>query len=229
MRASFLIVIGALALTTTAHADEDDGPRWGLRGYSTQRWMGDASAAALTTDTLTGGGLAIERKLLAVPVPGPFGPAAISTELSWDAGSVDGTTFQQLDNHISTWSVNAGARARVPLLSWVHLQGRASVGAGRTTVRIADMATGAAISDRSMTTVAQTGIGVGIMPRLQQGKAFRIGFELELGYQTATSTGVRAYPENRPEPELTIPASYAMLGDVDLDGWTLRFGAGFAF
>jgi hypothetical protein len=245
MRASSLVALGlaagALAHASAASADggpSDTGPaagavdaepRWGVRLWSSERWLGDASMAALTTDTLGGGGVAVERRLLALPVPGPFDDLAVSAELSFDAGSVDGTTFQQLDNHVSTWAISAGARARLPVLSWLQVQGRAALGAGRTTVRIADQMTGGAIEDRAATAVASSGVGLAVMPTLRRGSRFRFVLDAELGYQTTTSTGVRAYPEDRPAPELTIPASYATLGDVDLDGWTLRFGAGVAF
>ncbi len=234
MRTSSLLAVGvalgALALTSTARADDALEPTWGVRGWSAQRWLGDASAAVLTTDTLGGGGLAVERRLLALAVPGPFPRLTVSAELAFDAGAVDGTTFQQLDNHISTWAVTAGGRARLPLWSWLQLQGRAALGGGRTTVRIADAQMDTtAISDRSATAVATAGVGVALMPVLQRRSRLRFVIDAELGYQAATSTGVHAYPVDRAEPELTIPAAYASLGDVDLDGWTLRIGAGVVF
>ena len=153
----------------------------------------------------------------------------VSAELGFDGGSADGTTFQQLDNHVATWSLLAGARARLPVVSWLHVTARASVGGGRTSVRIADQGMTTAISDRAVTQVASTGLGLSLLPVLKRGSRFRVGFEVELGYQVTTATSVHAYPEDRGPAELTIPASYASLGDVDLDGWNLRIGGTVGF
>jgi hypothetical protein len=40
---------------------------------------------------------------------------------------------------------------------------------------------------------------------------------------------VHATPENRASADLTIPAHYAYLGDLDLDGWTLTIGMTMGF
>src|SRR5205823_13497936 len=132
---------------------------------------------------------------------GPFRTLDISGDLDWDAQSTDGTTFQgQLDNHISSWELTAGARARLPLLSWLHLEARAAVGGARTHVRISDTTMSTSIADAGNASVFATGVGFAALPKV--GRSVRMGFELELGYQQTTATHVSATPENRPPPEL---------------------------
>ncbi len=232
------IAFGAATLAATVSASADDsveaaaspspGPTWELRTWMSQRWLASSSASVLTEDALVGGGAAVERRVLTIGLPGPLPVLDITTELGFDSASSKGQTFQQLDNEISSWQLTAGARARLPLRSWLHVVGRADVGGGRTSVRIADGAMSEiAVADRGATMVASTGLALAVLPRLSgvDSRGFFLGFELELGYQVATATTIRAIPEDRPEPELTIPASYASLGDLDLDGVTLRIGA----
>jgi len=121
----------------------------------------------------------------------------------------------------------------LPVFSWLHVQARASVGGGKTYVRIADdTMPEIAIADDGKMAVASTGLGLAVLPRLSprgsRGRLF-LGIEAEVGYHTATAIGVHAYPEDRPSPELTIPAQYANLGDLDLDGWTLNIAMTIGF
>lgn len=230
LRGGFALSIVVLLLAATpALADSDSpAPTWSARGGINQRWLTSQSAVTLTESNLVGWDLAAERRLLSIGLPGPFPVLDVTTELGFSRGSVDGTTFDQLDNHISTWQLTAGARARLPILSWLHLQARAAVGGGKTKVRIADGSMSSnAIADGGAMSVAATGLGLALLPRMtSRGSSTRFfwGIEAEVGYQTTTATSVRAYPEDRPAPDLTIPAQYASLGDVDLDGWTLTIG-----
>jgi hypothetical protein len=235
--ASFLLIAATGSAAAEPGVDAPTGPRspapdWTLRSYVLERWLGTSSAVTLATTPISGGGAAVERRIVTFGLPGPFHTLDVTGEAGFDAGSTDGTTFQQLDNHIETWEVTAGARARLPLLSWLHLQARASVGGAHTSVRIADGSMPmTAIADSGNSMVASTGIGLGILPRLTEADrgAFHVGVDIELGYETATATTIRAYPENRPSEDLTIPAHYASLGALDLDGWTLRIGATIGF
>jgi hypothetical protein len=234
MRAK-IITVAVLFAATPALADESPSPapRWSAHGGINQRWMTSESAVTLTESNLVGWDVAAERRLLTIGLPGPFPVLDITTELGFARSSVDGSTFQSLQNHISTWQFTAGARARLPLLPWLHLQARAAVGGGKTHVRIADASMPSiAIADDEWMSVAATGLGLALLPRMtSRGSNARFfwGIEAEVGYQTATSTSVIATPEDRMPPELTIPARYADLGDLDLDGWTLTIGmtAGF--
>lgn len=230
-----MLTVALLCLAAPARADESSSPapRWSAHGGINQRWMTSRSAVTLTESNLVGWDVSAERRLLTIGLPGPFPVLDITTELGFGKSDVDGTTFQSLDNHISTWQLTAGARARLPLRSWLHLQARAAVGGGKTRVRIADGSRpNVAIADGGAMSVAATGLGVAVVPRLSsRGSRTRFfwGVEAEVGYQTATATHVTATPEDRMSPELTIPAQYADLGDVDLDGWTLTIGMTMGF
>ena len=222
MRRTCLVAF-VLSLASPALADSP-APAWSARTGIQQRWLTSPGAVTLTEDNLVGWELAAERRLLSIALPGPFPVLDVTTELGFARGAVDGTTFDQLDNHMSTWQLTAGARARLPVLSWLHVQARAAVGGGKTYVRIADdVMPGIAIADEGRMAVAATGLGVALLPRMtSRGSSARFfwGLEAEVGYQVASATRVDAVPEDRPAPELTIPASYAELGELDLGGWT---------
>lgn len=224
------VVISVLAIAAPAAASP---PTWTVRGFSAERWLSSSSAATLTRSTLDGAGVAVERHVTSLPVPGPFHAIDVSADLDFEAGSADGDTFQgQLDNTISSWQLTAGARARLPLTSWLLVQARAALGGARTHVRIADASTmQTAIADGGNSTVAAAGLGLALLPRLTEPDrhAFHLGVEIELGYQQMTATPIHATPENRPPPDLTIPAQYASLGSLDLGGWSLRIGATIGF
>lgn len=229
MRAFILIAI----LSISAPALANPGPTWTVRGFSTERWLGRSSAVTLSEAPMNGGGVALERRLLTLALPGPFHTLDLSGDVDFDDQSTDGTTFQgQLDNHISSWELTAGGRARLRLVSGLHLEARVGLGGARTHVRIADayrMTT--AIEDGGNATVLSTGLGFAFLPRLTRSDrhAVHLGVEIELGYQQTTATAISATPQDRPPPELTIPAQYASLGSIDLDGWSLRLGATLGF
>jgi hypothetical protein len=223
------VMIFSLVLVCAASPARADSPSpaptWTARLGVDQRWLTSESAVTLTESNLVGLDFAVERRLLTIGLPGPFPFLDVTTELGFAKGDVDGTTFQSLDNQIGAWQLTAGARARLPLLPWLHLQARAAVGGGRTRVRIADASMPSiAIEDRSTMAVASGSLGLALLPRMtSRGSSPRVftGVEVAVGYHTASATDVTATPEDRMAPELTIPAQYASLGDLDLDGWTL--------
>lgn len=226
MRALILFV---MLVPSVAAADT---PTWSARGGIEQRWMTSSSAVTLTESNLVGWGVSVERRVVSVDVPGPFRPLDVSGVLGIARGTVDGETFDQLENHIGTWAVTAGARARLPLLSWLHLQARGAVGGGKTWVTIADrQMPSIAIADDGRTAVASAAVGLALLPRLspRERGGFWWGVDAELGYHVATAMTVHAIPEDRPPAELTIPAQYASLGDLDLDGYTLTIAMTMGF
>jgi hypothetical protein len=218
------LALALLAVTgAVAHAEPAATPTWSARAALQQRWMTAPSAVTLTESTLFGWGLAIDRQLATVGLPGPLPDVSLAGEVGMARASAEGMTFQQLHNHLATWEVTAGVRARVPVWDWLHLQGRAAVGGGAARVRIADAAMPTtAIADRDARLVATTGLGLALLPqRSSPGRSgWWWGVELELGWHAGTSPTVHAAPEDRPPPELTIPAHHAALGALDLDGWT---------
>lgn len=237
MRTLALSAILCAALGATASAEPGDAapekgpPAWTIRGFTVERWQGTESAVALATDPIRGGGIAAERRVLGIRLPGPFPVMDVTTELAFESGSTDGSTFAgQLQNHIESWQVTAGARARLPIFSWLLLQARGAVGGAHTTVRISDNAMGG-IHDSGNGMVAAGGLGLSLLPRVtsRQHNAVHLGFEIEVGYQVATATTIHADPDGRPPEELTIPSRYASLGDLDLEGWTLRMAATVGF
>lgn len=209
-----------------------DTPTWSAHGGIEQRWMTSSSAVTLTESNLVGWAIGAERRVARVDVPGPFGPLDVAAGIGLESATVDGETFDQLDNHIGTWALTAGARARLPLLSWLHVQARGAVGGGKTWVTIADrrMPT-VAIADDGRTAVASAGVGLALLPRLSPRERGGLwwGVDAELGYHVATGMAVDAIPEDRPSAELTIPAQYASLGDLDLDGYTLTIAMTMGF
>jgi hypothetical protein len=232
MRTITTTVAILVALTTTAAADTPERVTWSARAAMTERFMDSRSAMTLTDGHLDGFGLSIDRRLVTLHLPGPFPVLDVAAELGFGRGSADGTTFDQLTNDISTWEITGGARARLPILSWLHLQARAALGGGRTSTTIASTyMTDVAIYDRDSIAVASTGIGLALLPRLtsKDRSGFWWGVEAELGYHTSTATEITATPRDRQPEELTIPAVYASLGDLDLDGttFTIALTAGF--
>jgi len=219
MRAALFAVLALCATAGTAAANP---PTWMVRGFSAERWQGTKSSVTLATAPITGGGVAVERRVARIAAP--FRPIDVTAELAWDAGSTDGTTFQQLANHIGTWELTAGTRARLPVFPWLAVQARAAIGGAHTRVTIDNMAgPSTAISDAGNTMVASTGLGLALI------STFHLALEAEVGYQVSTAATIHAYPENRPAEDLTIPSRYASLGDLELDGWTLRIGADIHF
>lgn len=230
-----LALCGALAATAAAEPDAPSDarrpPTWTVRGFTVERWQGTESAATLASEPIRGGGLAVERRVLAVGLPGPFPVLDVTAELGFESGSTDGTAFAgQLDNHIGTWQITAGARARLPIFSWLLLQARGAIGGAHTSVRISDTSM-SGVSDSGNGMVAAGGLSLSLLPRVtsRQKSAVHMGLEIELGYQVATAIALHAYPQDRPPEELTIPAKYASLGDLDLEGWTLRMAATIGF
>lgn len=226
-----LAAVLALASSARADADEEQRVTWSGRTAMTQRWLHSQSAVRLTDGHLSGFLLSIDRRIVTVNLPGPFPVLDIAAELGYGRGTAEGTTFDQLDNSISTWELTAGARARLPLSRWLNLQARASLGGGRTRATLASQTMSTAISDIGKTAVASTGIGLALLPRLspKNRSGFWWGVEAELGYHTSTATEITATPEDRQPDELTIPAVYASLGNLDLDGatFTLALTLGF--
>jgi len=234
------MVIGILLVASgVAHADDgivseseaSPAAPWHLHAFGGGRFFTDASAVILSEQPLGGGGASVERRVASLGLPGPFEALDLSAELGFEAGSTHGTTFQQLASDITTWQVFAGGRARLPIFDWLHVTGRGAVGGGRTYVAVRDMTTSSGIPDQATTFGAQAAVGLSLLPRLTGAgdKAVFLGLDFEVGYQATTAMSVGAYPEDRPPPELTIPAAYASLGDLDLDGWTMRIGTAIGF
>jgi len=237
MRAA--ILIGILFTAGVAHADDatveaaapSPAPPWQVHAFSLTRFSTQGSMVTLAEEPLRGGGATFEGRLTTVTLPGPFAALDLSAELGMDGSSTSGTTFQQLSSDISTWEITAGGRARLPIFRWLHVSGAAQIGGGRTHVAIRDMATSSGIANVDTTFGARAALGVSLMPRVSKPNAHAVflGLDLEVGYQVSTAVPVRATPEDRPAPELTIPAAYASLGDLELDGWTLRIGTAIGF
>jgi hypothetical protein len=230
MRALVILVVAAAAGDAAAEpsmdaVDRPSGPTWTFQLGSAERWPTHRSAVALTESTLDGVTGSVERRVFTAGLPGPLPVAVVTAIVIAEEAGADGRTFDQLVNRIDTWQVTAGARARVPIRSWLLAHARAGIGGGRTTVRIADAAMpGGAVRDRGAIAVATGGVGLAVLPRLtrRERRGLHLGAELELGYQVTTAPEIHAVPEDRPPPELTIPARHASIGALDLDGWTAR-------
>ncbi len=224
-------ILGSLAGAAAADEPESPAPTWTIQIGPARRTPTTSSAVTLTEEDLFGTAAAVERRLFAVGVPGPFPVADVTVGLAVERTAADGETFDQLFNRIETWQLTGTARARLPIRSWLLVQARASIGGGETSVRISDRFMTTSIYDDGAMAVAGAGLGLAILPRLtrRDSRRFHVGFETELGYQVTSARTIHATPEDRPPPELTIPAHYAALGDLRLDGWTWRVGLSVGF
>jgi hypothetical protein len=230
MRTLFTPIV-LCALAAPAAADESPAPTWVVQAGPEERIPTTSSAVTLTESNLSGGGWLVERRVLTVGLPGPFPVADVAAGLGFARTSGEGETFDQLFNQLDTWAFTGSARLRVPLRSWLLVQARGLVGGGKTSVRIADRTMTTSVHDDGAALLAGTALGVAVLPRLtrSESRRFHLGFETELGYLVTSARTIHATPEDRPAPELTIPARYASIGDLRLDGWVWRFGVVIGF
>jgi hypothetical protein len=219
-------LLTALAAPAAAEEDASPAPAWVIQLGPEERISTTSSAVTLTESNLSGAAWMIERRVLTVGLPGPFPVADVTAGLGFEHAGAEGETFDQLVNELDTWALTGSARLRVPLRSWLLVQARGTLGGGKTSVRISDRVMQTAIHDDGAMAVGGASVGLAVLPRLTRAgsRRFHLGFETELGYQVTSPRTIHATPEDRPAPELTIPARYASIGDLRLDGWVWRFG-----
>jgi hypothetical protein len=219
-RLVFALALAAPALAALpVHAD----PAWRAEVARTTRWLGDTSAAALTTDTLTSAEMSAERHVLAIELPGgrTLDVAAVA---GLGIGGVDGTTFQRLATTTSELDLTAGLHATARFLRIGVISARAAAGTTREALKIEDVnsLTLAPVDDHGWGAIATAALGAEIEPIATP--SFRFGVGVEVGYTATSAIQLFTYPSDRPDPDLSIDTTYASLGHLDLDGWTLRVG-----
>jgi len=214
------------ALTTTAHAD--DPPAWRIEMGSSTRWLGDTSAAAVTTDTLGLFVLSGERRFATLALPRGLvvelaGTGALAT------GGAGGTMFQTLSTNLDTLELLAGVHASARLVRMMVVSARAELGADKVSLRIAPTGQPAmtSVDDRGWGRAAAASIGAELDPIARP--QLRLGVGAELGYTWTSAVEMHASPGDEGDPDLTIRTAFASIGRLDLDGWSLRVTAHVAF
>jgi len=80
----------------------------------------------------------------------------------------------------------------------------------------------APVDDHGWGAIATAALGAEIEPVTT--RTFRLGLGVEVGYTATSAVELFTYPKDKPDPDLSIDTTYASLGHLDLDGWTLRVG-----
>jgi hypothetical protein len=222
--------IAVLALAASAaHADPDpEAAPWRVDIGSSTRWLGDTSAAAVTTETLGLFVLSGERHVGAVELPrGPSIDLALFG--SFASGGATGRMFQTLVTSVDTVELAAGVHATARLYGVLLVSARAGVGADDVSLTIAPTARPrmASVDDHGWGRLASASLGAEIEPLKLP--ILHLGFGAEVGYVTTSSVDMHAYPSDRGAPDLTIQTAFASVGHLDLDGWSLRITAHLVF
>lgn len=221
-----LSLAAALALVAagSAHAE----PAWRVDIGSSTRWLGSTSAASLTTDNLSTANFGAEHRIATVTAPFAI-PVEIAGGVGVSFGSSMGTVFQRLSTEIDTTELVAAAHATAHLGNRVALSARASLGASRVAVTLADLYTTelTPVDDHGWGTVSAASLGAEFAPVALQ--KFRLGVGAEVGYVATSAIALHAYPSDRPDGDLSIATTYASIGHLDLDGWAFRFSVHAAF
>jgi hypothetical protein len=222
------ISIAALTiLAGTAHADPD--PRaWRVDVGSSTRWLSSPSAAAVTTETLGLFVMSGERQLTEVELP--RGPSIqLAAFGSFGVGGARGRMFQTLDSNVDSIELLAGVHASAHLFQVMVLSARAGVGTDRRSLTIAPAgpAQMASVDDAGWGRVAAGSIGADFEPVVAP--QLHLGLGVELGYVATSAVEMHAYPSDRGNPDLTIQTAFASVGQLDLDGWSLRITGHLSF
>ena len=214
----------AIAGSSSATTGE---PSWRLEFGSETRWLRDASAAAVTTDPFVSTALTLSHRLTAIDLLGRS--IDLAAELTWTNGTATGTMFDTLTTTVGDNAWLGGVRASWRPVRLIGVIARASAGMTRTDLLIAPMDEPdlASVDDHRWGKVATASVGLDLDAVHTQ--SFALGLGLELGYVETTALTMHAYPSDRPDPNASIETTYASIGHLDLDGWSLRFGMHAAF
>lgn len=230
MRTLVTSLVALLAAASPAVADDvmprfdagaDGGGRkgstWTFEIGSYARWLGDSSAASLTPGTLIGGRISVGRHLLTLP--GPRRGIDLGAFVRVVGGSSDGQIFQSLDTRLSQLAFLVGARFDLDVWRGISATAQIDLGPARTSARIGDEFGGMAPVDDSGWGFLG-GASIGAKWDAVWRRHYSVGLAADLGYAVASPVALRAYPQTRPEDELSIPTIYAPLGHLDTRGIT---------
>jgi len=202
-------------------------PSWRLEFGSETRWLHDASAAAVTTDPFVSTALTLSRRLTAIDLLGR--PIDLAAEVTWTNGTATGTMFDTLTTTVGDNEWLGGVRASWRPVRLIGVIARASAGVTRTDLWIAPDAESdlASVDDHRWGKVATASAGLDL--DAVHTPSFALGLSVELGYVETSALTMHAYPSDRPDPNASIETTYASIGHLDLDGWSLRAGLHAAF
>jgi len=190
---------------------------------ATARTLHSGSADAVTADGMTSLSMAAGRELpLTLPAD-----LSLAAEIGFDHGVVSGLMFHTLSTETSRLGLSAGVRARRPLWRSLAATGRAALVATRTSLRLTPTSGSSGdLVDHAWAPGAE--LAAGLEASMLVGRPeprFSLGVRIELGYSLSAPVEMTAHPEGRDAGDgtLLLPAEYASLGNLDLDGWTLHW------
>lgn len=222
MRSSAIVpvLLAAGLIAGPAHAD-----RFELGLGTSNHFLASSSVDALSEDGMTAGSITAAMKIPWLRLAG-F-DALIEANL--DTGSLSGRSFRTMRSDTSLRVTTVGVRVRRAI--WRRVIGHAGVGLGaaRVSLRLEDAASRVeAISDRAHAVAGYLGAGGDVLlARLRRDDGshkFTLGLRAELGYHSIAPVRLLGSTGERDDDVIRIPATATSLGELDLSGWTMRFG-----
>lgn len=200
--------------------------RYDLSLGSSTRRMTSSSVDALSDGSMVAFSMTAAMALNGVRVPFVD---RVYLDGTFEAGAMNGTSFQTLDTHTSLISTALGARLGRDLSARWSVHGRASLGLARVGVTLSDSFMGGpTLGDAGWTGTAYVGAVSDYLVaerRGSQSASFGLGLRVELGYLAALPKQLDARPDvDRPDGAILIPETAASLGDLDLSSFNLRVG-----
>jgi hypothetical protein len=209
-----------LALLVLFAAGSARADTWSIDAGSETRWLGDTSAAILTSENLTGPRITVGRRLL--DLDGPRGRTLdVGVFGRWVFATAAGQIFQSLDTETEQHAFTGGLRVDAPLVRRIRLVGQLELGGARTAVVVREGDTMTPVDDHAWGFLGAVSLGTDLA--LVERRRFRLGVVADLGYTVTDPVQIHAYPGNRPADMQSIPTLYASIGNLDTRGWTFAF------
>lgn len=154
----------------------------------------------------------------------------LAVDATFEAGSIDGTSFRRLETRTAMVSGLVGARAHWDVSEMVSFFARAGLGLTHISLELRDRGVDMLyIADDRLSASTQVGGGLDILPlraprRGDRGLEF--GLRIEGGYFASTPVSMRAVPKgtNAPDDAILIPGETANLGSLNVSAWLARIG-----
>lgn len=146
-------------------------------------------------------------------------------DVEYEHTSLEGTTFSRIDSEMGIESLRLGGRARRLLGYRTSAFARLAFGWLTADLDLTDRLSSQVRPTSDRAHGVSTTVGGGLQAELIRRPRLSFGLRADLDYTEATALGFDAAPEPAGDDALEIPVFAASLGDVDLSGWSLRFGA----
>jgi hypothetical protein len=173
----------------------------------TQRSVGDALHPIADTESLWMPSLGVGVRIL------QLGELALHADLAFQAGSVEGRTFQSIGTELSVKRLIAGGRADLLLHSRVRAFGRAMLGTEWANLELHGAA--GETRDRAWASTATASVGAeAVLIRIPE-RRFAVCARLEAAY---TQTAPLSFRAGSTADELSIPMHGTDIGSLELSG-----------